>query len=56
MNLDNLILPKTKEIICCKLKCKCGFEQYPIELGILPKKICPECGNNLITIKLKEID
>lgn len=56
MNFDNVILHKIKEITCCKLECECGFKQYPIELGIPPKKTCPECGKNLVTIKTKEAD
>lgn len=55
MNLDNLILPKAKEITCCKLECECGFKQYPVALGMLPKEICPRCGKNLITIQMKAI-
>lgn len=56
MNWDNLILPRVKEMVCCKTECECGFKQYPIGLGISPKKICPECGKNLIVMKMSEID
>ena len=56
MNWDNLILPKVKIITCCKLECECGFKQYPIQLGIPPKNVCPKCGKNLVAMNLKEIE